>query len=1138
MKIDKLKISGFKSFADKVEIPVSEGITGIVGPNGCGKSNLIEALRWAMGETSAKRMRADGMDDVIFGGTDIRPPRSSCEVTISIDNSGRTAPAEFNGEDRLEVTRRLDRGEGSSYKVNGKSARARDVQVLFKDAGVGAGSSALVSQGKVGVIINSKPSERRNILEEAAGTAGLASRRHEAELRLRGTEQNLERAEDLERGLSDQLASLRKQARQAKRRKEIDGLVRAAEATSFLVRWRSASARVAESDLAFRQNEEKVKELMLALQAAERELAAAEVEASPAVKARIEAETALALAKAKVENVRKEAQAAKNALVAARKTVERTAKDIEREKDGIGSSGEEYEELKDKKALAEDDRDYDAVLIEEAAAKAAEAKDLFDETLGRVHELSEKLAASRAERTGLEKRRSEAALRRDMAVKKLEETRSKLEEYRDRIARLPQENEALFVLERSAAEADRAVSAAMDRLSEAQEAEAATQAEKGRLSAKIAAVETELKALSRTGEKGRVAGDETRVSKGYEKAAAAAFADGLDAALGEGDMRWWEKGGVMSTPPEGTEPLIGCVTVPEELRAAASGIGIVPDGEDADRYAAMLKPGQSVVTKDGRLLRWDGYRAAGNAAAEAEVMRTARLEELKAEYELLSLSLDRAKSAYEEACSVTASARRAADEAKELSKRGRDELEKARVLAEGAEKERIDLAARISSAEETVAALAEAASAEAAALEEVDDAIAALADLAEEEATLSRLRAEAAAASASYEKARDELDRARRDAEARVLLIANIEQQMRDFDRRLVKAKEHIAELQDRLKEAEEDVARLEASDALKPDAEDVANQEMEEAAALHATAVEHAKASEERVSAARNSAKEAETCLARYREDRARLLAEMKAASEAAQELAREIGERLTCGTADLEAVAGVGPEDDLPDLSACEARVQRLMRERDSIGSVNLLAEQQVEEVEAKLGEANKSRNELREAVRRLRATIADFDREARERLTDAFAQIDGHFRDLFTRLFGGGHAYLKLSGSEDILEAGLEIYACPPGKKLQTMSLLSGGEQALAALALIFAAFLIRPAPVCVLDEVDAPLDDANVDRMCSLIRDMAHDSTRFLVVTHHALTMAKCDRLFGVTMMEKGVSKLAAVDMNSAVALVAA
>lgn len=1139
MKIDRLKVAGFKSFADPVEISIGSGITGIVGPNGCGKSNFIEALRWAMGETSAKRMRADGMDDVIFGGTDVRPPRSSCEVTVTIDNSERLAPSEFNSEDRLEVSRRLDRGEGSSYKVNGKQARARDVQVLYKDAGIGSGSSALVSQGKVGAIINAKPSERRTVLEEAAGVTGLASRRHEAELRLRGTEQNLERAEDLERGLSDQVSSLRRQARQARRRHEIDGLVRKAEATAFLVRWRGASDKVKGTEGSFARNEEAVKAAMIAMREAETALAAHEAEAAPAVAGRVEAETALALAKARVESVRKEAAAARSALAASRKALDRLRADLDREKAAIGSSGEEYEELEDRKALAEDDREYDAVLVEEAAAAMQEAREAMDASVAKAQSQAEALAGVRAERGAAERRVAEASGRRAAAAARLDAVTKRLAESSARLAALPPAGEETAAAGEEAARAEAAVDEAEGALRSALEAEAAAMAKDGAAQAALSAAMAELKALESARAAGGAGGLPVVADEGFERAAAAAFGDGLRAALSDdGSDRWWDEAASRLEPPAGARPLSEAVRVPSRMEAALSGIGYAPTQEQAEAAAKGLLPGQAVVTPDGTLRRWDGFRSRGDAVAAEEMRRATRTRQLEAARPGLEGEAGQSALALSSASQAAMAARHGQEAAKRRLGEARAALGAARSKAEGVERDRTALEAALHSDRDAGEAIRVSLEEEGVALAEATEALGSIADPGLAEAELARSRSEAAAATGAYEKRRDALDKAKRDAEARILLIQNVVQQMQDFDRRIVAAREHVAELEERLAEGVAEAEGLAEAESLAPESEALAADAVEEAAAVHAAAVARAAESEGRLSSSREAVRSADASLARMREDRARLLAELKAAQDAAAELAREVGERLSCKPEELGAASGLGDDGETPDLAACEARVQRLARERDGIGVVNLLAEEQLAEAEAKLGEAGKSREELREAVRRLRSTIQDFDREARERLTEAYAQIDGHFRDLFSRLFGGGHAYLRLSGSEDILDAGLEIYACPPGKKLQAMSLLSGGEQALAALALVFAAFLIRPAPVCVLDEVDAPLDDANVDRLCSLVSDMSKESTRFLVVTHHALTMARCDRLYGVTMAERGVSRVAVVDMESAAAMVEA
>lgn len=1137
MDIDALKIVGFKSFADPVVIPIGHGITGIVGPNGCGKSNLIEALRWAMGETSAKRMRADGMDDVIFGGTDKRMARSSAEVTISIDNSARKAPVEFNADARLEVSRRISRGEGSSYKVNGKTARAKDVQVLFKDAGVGAGSSALVSQGKVAAIINAKPTERRSILEEAAGVAGLTSRRHEAELRLKGTEQNLERADDLEKNLNEQLGSLRRQARQAKRRRDIDGMVRAAEAAVLLVRWAAVESRLASGQANFELNEEQVKQVMLAVKLVEEVLVKAEAEAAPAIKAKSDAETALALAKARVESVKKEAQAAKTALASAIKAVERTRTDLARQKAEIGNAGEEYEELKDRLALTVDDRDYDKVLIEEANIAAIEAKEQLSVMSAEVSRLAEALAASKSERSAVERRFAEARQRKIASDQKLADVQKRLDDAKSILASMPKAGEELEIANEQMSEAELIVVSASENYALRLEEETQVKASHAALAAQMAALSAELSVLVAGRSEVESITSLIKVQEGYEAAVAAAFGEGMNAALGHGELRWWQGAAIRSSTPSGAKSLSEVVTVPAELQAVVSAIGVVETDEEASRLFDKLSVGQIVVTKAGGVWRWDGYRSVGISGADEELRRNSRIAVLEVQSKTLDVELGTAKEALDLIASAVRDAKLAVDQARHSSKAARDKFEAIKRSQEAVEAKRRELEGQVISLTTTQEQLTLSSEQDGEALVEVEAIMGSLPSIHKDEQTLQNSRSKQSQLSVAYEKAREGLDKVRRDAEARHLMIQNIEQQMRDFDKRMVAAREHIAELQNRLNEGEHEVEELAAADALGPQAEEEALMVLEEAAVSFEAATTASLIAEEALTTSRLAVKDAEIKLGAQKEERARLLAEMKGSQEAQQELVREIGERLSCEPSALEGISGLLVADGLPALDVCDARLQRLVKERDSLGTVNLLAEEQLVEVESRLGAASKVREELREAVRRLRKTISEFEQEARERLTESFSLIDGHFRDLFARLFGGGHAYLKLSESEDILHAGLEIYACPPGKKLQTMSLMSGGEQALAALALIFAAFLIRPAPVCVLDEVDAPLDDSNVDLLCSLVADMAKDGTKFLMITHHSLTMAKCDRLFGVTMMERGVSRVTSLDMDTAIKLIA-
>lgn len=1136
MDIDALKIVGFKSFADPVEIPIGKGITGIVGPNGCGKSNLIEALRWAMGETSAKRMRADGMDDVIFGGTDKRMPRSSAEVTISIDNSSRKAPVEFNSDDRLEVSRRISRGEGSVYKVNTKAARAKDVQVLFKDAGVGAGSSALVSQGKVASIINAKPVERRNILEEAAGVAGLSSRRHEAELRLKGTEQNLERADDLEKNLNDQVGALRRQARQARRRRDIDGMVRSAEATVLLVRWHVVEAKLADGRLNFDNNEALIKQLMIALQNAEETLQKAEEVAEPAIRAKAEAETALALAKAKVEMVKKEAQASKNALSAAMKLIERTRSDIAKQKSEFGNAGEEYDELKDRLAITIDDRDYDKVLIEEENIKAVEAKQALDGISDEVSRLGEALAGARTERSAVERRVLEIKQRRSSTEQKILDSQRRLDEANKNLLEMPKVGQEVELAQEELSETERMVISTSENYSQKLESETEARTNHAALTAQFSAYSAELSVLlAGRGEVDKLA-SRIRVEGGYEIAVAAAFGEGLNAGIDAGEHRWWISAACFMETPSGTLPLSSVVKIPDGLLGAVSGIGIVKTSVEAEAKYRSLQPGQMIVTISGGVWRWDGYRSEGVSGADEELRRTSRIEELEVLLDDLRGKVTEAKSRLVNCETDVAEAKLMTDNARHAVKSAREKFDTLLRDQKNVEDKRKDLEGKIISLTSSIEQLSLTAEQEMEALIEVDAILAGLPNIKKDEQILQNARSRQSVLNSEYEKAREGLDKVKRDAEARHLMVQNIEQQMRDFDKRMVAAREHLAELQRRLAESEEELEALAETAALGPQAEEDAVIALDEANIIYDSALNAVLNAEGSLVVSRLSVKAEAEKLGTQKEERARLLAEMKGAQEAQMELVREIGDRLSCEPGELKAISGLEDGLDIPELNVSEDRLQRLIKERDNIGTVNLLAEEQLLEIEGRLGAAGKVKEELREAVRRLRQNIAKLEQESRERLTAAFGLIDGHFKDLFSRLFGGGHAYLKLSESDDILHAGLEIYACPPGKKLQTMSLMSGGEQALAALALIFAAFLIRPAPVCVLDEVDAPLDDSNVDLLCSLVADMAKDGTKFLMITHHSLTMAKCDRLFGVTMMERGVSRIASLDMDSAIKLI--
>jgi chromosome segregation protein len=1132
LKLTELELVGFKSFADLAKITIEPGMTGIVGPNGCGKSNLVEALSWAMGETSAKRMRADGMDSVIFGGTDHRPAKPFCKVGITVDNRQRQAPVEFNDSDILKVTRRLDRGEGSSYEVNGRPAKAREVQTLFKDAGIGAGSSALVSQGKVADLIRAKPIDRKQILEEAAGVTGLASRRHEADLRLRATEQNLEQSLTLGKELEDMQSSLKRQARQARFKLEIDTLVRAAEALVFLVRYRTALAKELQSTSAHDANEVIVKELMIDLVGKQAALQETEDAVAPALKARSDAEMAHALASARVDTVRKEAETARKTLLAIEKNIARATADILRDRSEITDSVEEHELLKDEVAIALDDKENDQIMIEEAAADVLDAKENLDLLSAELSTAASGFAVLKVEWSAAQKAVDDLMKRLDQTRQRLLTSSQKMDQMRRELAALPKPSAELEANEsdlEDAVVALQATSEARDRLS-MQVTEKAGQHTSLVAERVVALAEKSALDASRKASGGLK--DVVSADQGYEQALAAAVGDDLDAGLAAVDGKHWLLVKTRAETPSGTTALSGKVSVPQVLEAALSGVGVVESVGVAASLAAGLRPGQAIVTTDGHLFRWDGLRSTASAAAAEEIKRTARivvlteiLRQLDAKVAAAQVELEVSQSASEDAIRVHGSQ-------KEVAETLKRDIDRLRKEGEEVEERRALLRSRLEAGVEAELGLQEQIEQEVVDVEQASEVLEHLADIALAERNLSDVKSRSDVASRHHETKRQLLEKVRRDADLRSARILTIQQKMQDFDRRMIAIRQHIAELEERLKEYRIEDEELRESAAMHPDAEAIAIEELEEMAAKLVEASKAARQADVRLDEAKTAARQLEEKVAVRREDRARLLAEIKAAKDATGELAREIEDRLQVEPQALVAIAGVKEDGELPDLQTCESRIQGLNRRRETIGVVNLLAEEQLKEVDDKLGRSHAQREELREAVARLRKQIEAFDRERRERLIEAFALIDGHFKDLFTRLFRGGRAFLKLSDSDDPLDAGLEVYACPPGKNLQTMSLLSGGEQALTAIALVFAAFLIRPAPICVLDEVDAAMDDANIYRLCSLVKEMAGEQTRFLVITHRPLTMATCDRLYGVTMPERGVSRLTTLDMQQA------
>ncbi|MFT8807684.1 chromosome segregation protein SMC [Gluconobacter sp.] len=1502
--IDRLSIGGFKSFADEVRLDILPGLTGIIGPNGCGKSNVVEGLRWAMGETSARALRGGELDDLIFAGTGARSARNIAQVTLHLSNAAGLAPSPFQDADELEISRRAERGSGSEYRINGRVMRARDVQTLFADLASGARSSAIISQNRVGQLIAAKPEERRLLLEEAAGITGLHARRHDAELKLRQTETNLSRAEDLRLQLEERLESLEGQTVQARKYREISERIRATETELHALLHARANLAVQRSRDDLAKAREDLKKAEQAAEAA----AIAEFEARKAApQAREETDrlrSTLERLKVQSETLRQDLDRARQTESETRARLEQAEEDFARSETGLKSDRdasaaateerkvleaeaaalpasrsscaaecerletlekeqaralEEATRLRDAEAIRRDavmealdaltirldaevgalealqaeitalDRDTPdnetldtlrqnaASMLEQSEAasrreqdctnalqdarlkaeldgralaegksrlqalqateadldrrlqiidtqikqdrstrQAAQAlllsddaktdlqtsRDTTAQALTEAHE-REETARQEQDRLGtlwLEARAAaeEGTQRQKSLLQAAEQSRHTLDQARQRAgiaASAETTARAALVPEQTIQNARNAVMQAEDRLTAVQQA--LTQAETTLTKAgeeetqarqALSALETLIlrtqgecegleQSLSAVAAQPDPLEDALHFPPDMARAVAAVLADGLDASLAPdsvpADRRWrpLDRLGTKNLPA--CRPLSTLVQAPEALSRCLDSAFLLEDEPTGPALQKILQPGQVLVGRSGALWRWDGFTRSADApdAGAARLEQRRRLTEIRAllhahqaEQPRLSQTCTTALQTREQAEAALGALRRERmalepqlaeartiasrieqkaalartqwEQASERLKDAGDALTNAQKTATQAEAELTahpapdDLQTRASTcaqdAENARNALRDA-SARLQATRSAADAAARALDqaLLRHDTTLTRLRdldeglarleqehdrlsaqrkslqqqdnrpdviALSAAAKASqdvFELARSSADTAARTARESREEASRLTRELQALDQTAATALARRSALEPRQRELHALVSRL-RDDHAKRTAElaERPDPSLLERAVLDATAplqdtrhrleemrIERSRLSLEdvrltgalaavraRIEALDSRITSGEADLAQLRTRRDGLQENFQTVSAIPAELERKLAghdQSLTdaqsaydtarardeaAGAAGLEAqeqrrnadlALAAGREaiarlteraeqavaarerllaDSEPPQSGAQGgaypsdlseqtetstrrRLSRLMREREDLGAVNLRAEAEFEEARETAETIAREHAELTAAINRLRGGIGTINREGRERLLAVFTEVDRHFQSLFARMFGGGRAHLGMVGSDDPLEAGLEIFAQPPGKKLSTLSLLSGGEQALTALSLIFATFRCNPAPICVLDEVDAPLDDANVERFCSLLSDMTKEAgTRFLVVTHHQLTMAHMDRLYGVTMQERGVSRVLSVDLGRAAALV--
>lgn len=1136
MKFQSVRISGFKSFLEPTEIQMNMGLTGVVGPNGCGKSNIVEAIKWIMGENSARQMRGDGMDDVIFSGTNERPSRNFAEVSIKLDNSEKKAPAIFNHYDEIEITRKIEREKGSVYRVNGKQVRARDIQLIFADNGTGARSSGIVGQGRIAQIIDSNPEDRRVILEEAANIKGLHSRRHEAELKLKGASDNLDRLSDIEQTYKEQLIELEKQGRKAARYRSVGERIRKAEATLFFNLMNNAKKEANDLEIQLKKANENVSQ--------------GQIKVAEHIKSQLhlankipdlkkdEAEKAATLQTLNITKIKldEEKSSAQNALQNIINQINLINNDIARESEIKEDAKKSLSTLlTEEKNLKEDSENF--------STKITKATDLVKKLRSISDAADDKLSTITSEIYSIKSDKSDLEKRINNLKQKIEVTQNQLANFNieDDKNRFKLDKEKIINLKKLIQENNQLNDGYKVELEKLEKLETRLIEEKNTAVFEFNKVNLEFDSLS------TLLGRDTLNSNTLEKTIGNInnLEEAIGSVLGETllapilsddqsteNTTYWRDDFKTISPaslPESVIPIVTKITKSSILDTALKGVGIVNNKEIAFKLQKKLTFGQALTTPSGGLWRWDGFvqpQGVQNSYSE-RLQQIARLRLLQ--NKLPSLEENQSLS------------EKRLDECFNNIKKYKDDLSNLQVKLSSLISESNQLELQNTKVESKLlsseALIKELKNTERMSLEELSE----LEKEFNNSLNLPSLLAEELKVRNNADQSRNELTDAmaaeqqiKSEESFQSRNLIQLGHQKENWKVREEEAKTRLISLEERLKTSQDEKNRLSTLPESFEKKEAELNIKIEEAISNRNIAADQLVKNETSLNDADKQVREAEKVVSTLREEMIKIEALLNLSKAKIQNIEERIFEKLKIKSTELNKFINTKEEDQpIKSIEILEKTLQRLLNERETLGAVNLRAEDEMNEMLNKIEVMSKERVDLEEAIAKLRSGIFELNKEGRQRLKESFEEVNENFKQLFQKLFGGGNAELRLVGNEDPLQAGLEVLASPPGKKMQLLSLLSGGEQALTAISLIFSVFLCNPAPICILDEVDAPLDDTNVGRFCDLLNQIVDETnTYFMVITHHRLTMAKMDRLFGVTMEQKGISKLVSVDLEQA------
>ena len=1181
MKIKRLEISGFKSFADRTVFAFDEAITGVVGPNGCGKSNVVDAIRWAMGEQSAKHLRGREMNDVIFAGSESREPTSMAEVTVVFDNQDGLAAPEFVAFPEIAVTRRLFRTGESEYLLNRTPSRLRDITELFLGTGVGAKAYSIVEQGRIGFIVSSRPEDRRHLIEEAAGVTKYQARKRAAERKMDQTRQNLLRVSDIVAEIQKNLNSLKYQAAKARRYKEYKSEVRDIELHIASHRYLEliATGKTVESQWAARSAEEEELSSTVAndeteIEARRVEVAGLESEHEQRQLRSYELDNRVRLSESELEHLRQDLEA-----------LAQREHDAEAEIRALGDSAStlqderarlvaELASLEETVELEEGRlREAEALLVETRAAESAvEARN--DAWKRAESGATARIAAATSAIRSLDRRCQEAEERLERARAERESLESRLVELEAEIgaheAHLGELRERHSSLGMQKEEAEARIAALREQIGPAERALELAKDELGRKRSRLHALQDMLarydgasrgaRALLQGGDEGfRLVADVFDVPPELEAPMAAELGarvqhvvvpgvgEGIEAlrklrdeGLGRANLvpgsprRIVHAAAPLPEAPGVVGYLVDQVRwAPRDEALARHLLGDTILVEDFDVAQALWlrgTDGRDLVTRDGALLEVSGAMAGGGREEAAEGLLHA-----KHEVRALASQVEALEAEHGERAAIAAALRTEMQDVATALEALRQDVHQGdlRLLTEEqthrrTEEERTRTTARIEAlgreACDVAGTMAEAA-------KELETASSEEARAQAEQAELARLVEDGAR---ELETARASTEsRAGEVTECKVRAAAALEKAegVRSACSRIDQTLDEVRQRQQRL---DEEVLRGAAKQGelagrLLRTREELAELVIEAEEARTAVAEARADCDAARLALGEREAslKIVRSRLDEVRRDVAHLEVVRREQEVNVRHLLEHVEERHRV---QLGRIIGDYHLRDLPD-DAMRERLTELQRLVERMGEINLMAIQELEEQSTRLEQLTTQKDDIERALAQLETAITQMNRESRRLFRETFEAVNERFQVLFPRLFRGGRARLELTKPEDLLETGVEIFAQPPGKKLSSIELMSGGEKALTAVALIFAMFQVRPSPFCLLDEVDAPLDEANVGRFIDMIRDMT-DRSQFILITHSKRTMEKADVLYGVTMQEPGISKLVAVKIHEA------